>query len=144
MELMNLDSLTQMDSVKDFLGDIGKLGIFQSDPLTLNLNWTGLSSSTLLTSMSKVSDGGSNWLGDLASALVPQPDKSKDGDCMGLSAVGLMGLSCDMVSNFVCQAPQPKLLGENGLELPFSADLLKMADSLGIEYKLDLILRGRF
>jgi len=95
---------------------------------------TGLSSSTLLTSMSKVSDGGSNWLGDLASALVPQPDKSKDGDCMGLSAVGLMGLSCDMVSNFVCQAPQPKLIGESGQELPFSADLLKMADSLGIGY----------
>jgi len=28
MELMNLDSLTQIDSVKDFLGDIGKLRIY--------------------------------------------------------------------------------------------------------------------
>jgi len=53
-----------------------------------------------------------------------------------------MGLSCDMVSNFVCQAPQPKLLGENGLELPFSADLLKFADSLGIEYKLFFYFTG--
>jgi hypothetical protein len=84
--------------------------------------------------MSSVSDGGSNWLGDLASALVPPKNKGGDGDCMGLSAVGLLGLSCDMVSNFVCQAPNPKIIDVNGAELPFSADLLNMADSMGITY----------
>jgi hypothetical protein len=89
LELMSLDSLAQMDSVQDFLGDIG------------------LSSSTLLTSMKKVTDGGNDWLGDLASALVPPKDPSKDGDCMGLNSIGLVGISCDMVSNFVCQAPDP-------------------------------------
>ncbi|XP_065342202.1 uncharacterized protein LOC135940970 [Cloeon dipterum] len=89
LELMSLDSLTQLDSVQDFLGDIG------------------LSSSTLLTSMSKVTDGGSDWLGDLASALLPPKDPSTDGDCLGLSTLGLTGVSCDMVSNFVCQAPDP-------------------------------------
>jgi hypothetical protein len=88
LELMSLDSLAQMDSVQDFLGDIG------------------LSSNTLLTSMKKVTDGGTDWLGDLASALVPPKDPSKEGDCMGLNSIGLVGVSCDMVSNFVCQAPE--------------------------------------
>lgn len=84
--------------------------------------------------MSAVSAGGSNWLGDLASALVPPKKKGGDGDCMGLSAVGLLGLSCDMVSNFVCQAPDPTLIGFKGEEIPFSMDLLHMADSIGIKY----------
>jgi hypothetical protein len=82
--------------------------------------------------MEKVSSGGDNWLGDLASALVPPSKEATPGDCMGLSAAGISGLSCDMVSNFVCQAPNPKILGESGQELPFSDDLLKMAESLGI------------
>ncbi|CAB3387139.1 Hypothetical predicted protein [Cloeon dipterum] len=89
LELMSLDSLTQLDSVQDFLGDIG------------------LSSSTLLTSMSKVTDGGSDWLGDLASAFLPPKDPATDGDCLGLNTLGITGVSCDMVSNFVCQAPDP-------------------------------------
>lgn len=66
----------------------------------------GLSSSTLLTSMKKVTDGGANWLGELASALAPPKDPNTDGDCLGLNAVGLVGVTCDMVSNFVCQAPE--------------------------------------
>ncbi|XP_059478308.1 uncharacterized protein LOC132198339 [Neocloeon triangulifer] len=90
LELMSLDSMAQMDSVKDFLGDIG------------------LSTSTVLTSLKKVTDGGSNWLGDLASAFMPQKDPAKDGDCMGLNSLGITGISCDTVSNFVCQAPEPK------------------------------------
>jgi hypothetical protein len=57
--------------------------------------------------MKKIEGSGSNWLGDLASAFIPQKDPAKDGDCMGLSTIGLAGLSCDMVSNFVCQAPNP-------------------------------------
>jgi hypothetical protein len=81
--------------------------------------------------MEKVTSGGDNWLGDLASALVPPPKETSPGDCMGLSTVGITGLSCDMVSNFVCQAPKPKIF-ENGLELPFSDDLLKMAESFGL------------
>lgn len=84
--------------------------------------------------MSKLTDeGSSNWLGDLASALLPPKNNAKEGDCMGLSSLGLEGIPCDTVSNFVCQAPDPKLLGENGEQLPFSADLLKAADSLGIK-----------
>jgi hypothetical protein len=82
--------------------------------------------------MEKVSTGGDNWLGDLASALVPPSKEATPGDCMGLSAVGISGLSCDMVTNFVCQAPAPKLINEDGQELPFSNDLLKMADSLNV------------
>ncbi|CAB3386509.1 Hypothetical predicted protein [Cloeon dipterum] len=89
LELAAFDSLAQLDSVKDFLGDIG------------------LSSSTLITSMKKVTSGGSDWLGDLASALVPQNDPAQDGDCLGLNSLGLVGVTCDMVSNFVCQAPEP-------------------------------------
>ncbi|XP_059476326.1 uncharacterized protein LOC132197210 isoform X2 [Neocloeon triangulifer] len=121
MDLMSLDSLTQLSSVHDFLGGIG------------------LSSSTLLTSMKKVDDSGSsNWLGDLASALLPPPKNPADqGDCMGISSLGILGVSCDMVSNFVCQAPPPKLIGDNGNELPFSMDLLNMANSLGIESLLE-------
>jgi hypothetical protein len=85
--------------------------------------------------MSKLTDGAdSNWLGDLASALLPPKSKADTGDCMGLSSLGLEGIPCDTISNFVCQAPEPKLLGANGEELPFSADLLKAADSLGIKY----------
>ncbi|XP_059476418.1 uncharacterized protein LOC132197267 [Neocloeon triangulifer] len=109
MELMSLDSITQLDSVQDFLGDIG------------------LSTSTLMTSMKKVTDGGSNWLGDLASAFLPNADPKKDGDCMGLNSLGITGINCDTVSNFVCEAPKPKLIGEKGQELPFSQDLLNQA-----------------
>ncbi|XP_059476500.1 serine-rich adhesin for platelets-like isoform X2 [Neocloeon triangulifer] len=121
MDLMSLDSLTQLSSVQDFLGGIG------------------LSSSTLLTSMKKVDDSGSsNWLGDLASALLPPPKNPADqGDCMGISSLGILGVSCDMVSNFVCQAPPPKLIADNGNELPFSMDLLNMANSLGIDTILE-------
>lgn len=55
--------------------------------------------------MSKVTDGGENWLGDLASALAPPKKAATNGDCVGLNSIGLEGISCDMVSNFVCQAP---------------------------------------
>jgi len=60
-----------------------------------------------MTSIKKVTDGNANWLGDLASALLPPKDPSKDGDCLGLNAIGLVGVTCDTVSNFVCQAPEP-------------------------------------
>ncbi|CAB3387272.1 Hypothetical predicted protein [Cloeon dipterum] len=89
LELMSLKSVAELDPVQDLLGDLG------------------LSATTLLTSMEKVTNGGTNWLGDLASALLPPKDPSKDGDCLGLSALGLAGISCDMVSNFVCQVPDP-------------------------------------
>ncbi|XP_065341515.1 uncharacterized protein LOC135940523 [Cloeon dipterum] len=116
MQLMGLDSLTQLGSVQAFLGGIG------------------LSSSTLLTSLKKTtSDSSSNWLGDLASALLPPPANPADaGDCMGISSLGLLGVSCDMVSNFVCEAPPPKLISDTGEELPFSKDLLSMATALGV------------
>jgi hypothetical protein len=96
--------------------------------------FAGLSAESVWTSMEKVSSGGNDWLGDLASALVPPAKGATPGDCMGLSAVGISGLSCDMVSNFVCEAPKPKLFGDKGQELPFSDDLLKMAESMGIPY----------
>jgi hypothetical protein len=57
--------------------------------------------------MSSLGGDGSNWLSDLAAAVVPQKTPENDGDCMGLSGAGLMGVSCDMVSNFACQAPSP-------------------------------------
>jgi hypothetical protein len=49
---------------------------------------------------------GTNWLGDLASALAPIMDTKKK-ECLVLKAVGLVGVTCDMVSNFVRQAPEP-------------------------------------
>jgi hypothetical protein len=60
-----------------------------------------------MTSMKKITDGGANWLGDLASVLMPPKDPATAGDCLGLNAIGLVGVSCDAVSNFVCQAPDP-------------------------------------
>jgi hypothetical protein len=50
---------------------------------------------------------GSNWLGDLADAFLPPKESGKDGDCLGLSALGITGVDCNTVSNFVCQAPDP-------------------------------------
>jgi len=89
MELMSIESITEMESVQSFLGNIG------------------LSSDTLLTSMKKVTDGTGNWLGDIgASLMAAKPsDPAKDGDCLGLGSLGLVGVTCDMVSNFVCEAP---------------------------------------
>jgi hypothetical protein len=102
MELMSLESIAEMGAVQDFLGDIG------------------LSSSTLLTSMKKITDGTDNWLGDIGASLmaaVPS-NPAKDGDCLGLGSLGLVGVTCDMVSNFVCEAPEvPKIpLGTNSIE----------------------------
>lgn len=57
--------------------------------------------------MSSLGGDGSNWLGDLAAAVIPQKTPENNGDCMGLSAAGLTGVSCDMVMNFACQAPSP-------------------------------------
>jgi hypothetical protein len=92
--------------------------------------------------MSKLTDdgGSSNWLGDLASALLPPKSNKDEGDCMGLSTLGLQGIPCDTVSNFVCQAPDPKIIGESGEELPFNADLFKAADSLGIKYRFFFLI----
>lgn len=86
---MSLQSIAEMGAVQDFLGDIG------------------LSTSTLMTSMKKVTDGTDNWLGDIgASLMAAMPsDPAKDGDCLGLGSLGLVGVTCDMVSNFVCEAP---------------------------------------
>jgi hypothetical protein len=50
---------------------------------------------------------GPNWLGDLAKAFLPPKESGNDGDCLGLGALGITGVSCDMVSNFACQAPEP-------------------------------------
>jgi hypothetical protein len=59
--------------------------------------------------MANVGGASSDWLGDLAAAYLPQPDTKADGDCLGLGTLGIMGLNCDMISNFVCQAPDPPL-----------------------------------
>jgi hypothetical protein len=60
-----------------------------------------------LTSIKKATNGVPNWLGDLAAALMPPKDPSTDGDCLAMNAIGLVGVSCDAVSNFVCQALEP-------------------------------------
>jgi hypothetical protein len=66
-----------------------------------------MESSVLLTSMSAVAGSGSNWLGELADAFLPPKQSGNSGDCLGLGALGITGVDCDMVSNFVCQAPDP-------------------------------------
>lgn len=94
---MSLQSIAEMGAVQDFLGDIG------------------LSTSTLMTSMKKVTDGTDNWLGDIgASLMAAKPsDPAKDGDCLGLGSLGLVGVTCDMVSNFVCEAPDVPKIPQN-------------------------------
>lgn len=91
MGLMSMESFAEMSSVQSFLGTIG------------------LSSENLMTSMLKVTDGSSNWLGDIGASLMAEkpPDPAKDGDCLGLGSLGLVGVTCDMVSNFMCEAPNP-------------------------------------
>jgi hypothetical protein len=98
MELMSIESIAEMDSVQSFLGNIG------------------LSSETLLTSMKQVTDGTGNWLGDIGASLMaakPEADTSKDGGCLGLGSLGLVGVTCDMVSNFVCEAPDVPTSGSD-------------------------------
>lgn len=88
MELMSMESFAEMDSVQSFLGNIG------------------LSSASLMTSMLKVTDGSNNWLGDIGASLMAEKpsDPAKDGECLGLGSLGLVGVTCDMVSNFMCEA----------------------------------------
>lgn len=50
---------------------------------------------------------GTDWLGDLAAAFLPPSGSGKDGDCLGLGTLGITGMDCNTVSNFVCQAPDP-------------------------------------
>lgn len=64
------------------------------------------SSSFLLTSMLNTVSTSSDWLGDLAAAFLPPTGTGKS-DCLGLSTLGIAGVDCDSVSNFVCQAPDP-------------------------------------
>lgn len=89
MGLLSIETLAEMSSVQSFLGNMG------------------LSSETLMTSMMKVTDGTGDWLGDIgASLMAANPsDTATNGDCLGLGSLGLVGVTCDMVSNFVCEAP---------------------------------------
>jgi hypothetical protein len=111
LELMSMESFAEMSSVQSFLGNIG------------------LSSNTLLTSMKKITDGSDNWLGDIgASLMADKPsDPSKDGECLGLGSLGLVGVTCDMVSNFMCEAPNlsatPPVIP--GLEYVFATNFLQ-------------------
>jgi hypothetical protein len=53
-------------------------------------------------------DMSTDWLGDLAAAFLPPADPGKTGDCLGLGThLGIAGMDCNAVSNFVCQAPDP-------------------------------------
>jgi hypothetical protein len=65
------------------------------------------STTSLLTSMQNKVDMGTDWLGDLAAAFIPPADSQKTGDCLGLNSLGITGMDCNAVSNFVCQAPDP-------------------------------------
>jgi hypothetical protein len=65
------------------------------------------STASLLTSMQNKVDMGTDWLGDLAAAFIPPTDSEKTGDCLGLGSLGISGMDCNAVSNFVCQAPDP-------------------------------------
>jgi hypothetical protein len=68
----------------------------------------GIGSTTnLLTSMKNKVDVGTDWLGDLAAAFIPPTDTQKTGDCLGLSSLGITGMDCNAVSDFICQAPDP-------------------------------------
>jgi hypothetical protein len=109
LELIGLESLTQLDAVQDFVGNLGILCFFRNYSIRTQYSFTilGLSSNFLMSAVKTAGAEGSNWLGDLASAFLPPADSGQDGSCLGLGAVGLTGISCDMVSNFVCQAPDP-------------------------------------
>jgi len=99
MELMSLESLAETSVVQDFLGDLG------------------LSTSTMLTSLQKISGADTaagaapdfNWLGGVAASVLnwapDQPPKTGGGDCAALGSLGLSGITCDTVANFVCEAP---------------------------------------
>jgi hypothetical protein len=92
MELLSLESLAETNVVQDFLGDLG------------------LSTNTMLTSLKKLSGGDEfNWLGGVAANVLnwapDQPAKTGGGDCAALGSLGLQGITCDTVANFVCEAP---------------------------------------
>jgi hypothetical protein len=73
-----------------------------------NFQVIGIGSTTsLLTSMQNKVDMGTDWLGDLAAAFIPPAESQKTGDCLGLGSLGITGMDCNAVSNFVCQAPDP-------------------------------------
>lgn len=66
-----------------------------------------MSSSYLFSAMKSEVGASTNWLGDLAAAYLPPNESGQNGDCLGLDSLGITGVDCNMVSNFVCQAPDP-------------------------------------
>jgi hypothetical protein len=73
-----------------------------------------------------LSKDGNKTVGDLAATLTGNGTNT-DG-CLGLSALGISKVSCNMVSSFICQAKKPQIFSKNGEELPFSEELLKQAE----------------
>jgi hypothetical protein len=73
-----------------------------------NFHVIGIGSTTnLFTSLNNKVDIGTDWLGDLAAAFLPPADPGKTSGCLGLGTLGIAGMDCNAVSNFVCQAPDP-------------------------------------
>jgi Lectin C-type domain len=99
MELMSLESLAETSVVQDFLGDLG------------------LSTNTMLTSLKKLSGGDEfNWLGGVAASVMNwapnQPAPGAGSECASLNSLGLSGITCDTVANFVCEAPGPSAIAD--------------------------------
>jgi Lectin C-type domain len=110
MELLSLESLAETSVVQDFLGDLG------------------LSTNTMLTSLKKLSGGDEfNWLGGVAASVMNwapnQPAPGGGSECASLNSLGLSGITCDTVANFVCEAPGPSVVPGAPTTLPTEAAL---------------------
>ncbi|XP_065331739.1 C-type mannose receptor 2-like [Cloeon dipterum] len=92
MELMSLESLAETSLVQDLLGDLG------------------VSATSMMTSLKKMSGGSYSWLSGAAASVLkwaPNQPVASGGECAALDSLGLKGVSCDSVSNFVCESPGP-------------------------------------
>ncbi|CAB3366151.1 Hypothetical predicted protein [Cloeon dipterum] len=94
MELMSLESLAETSLVQDLLGDLG------------------VSATSMMTSLKKISGDSFSWLSGAAASVLkwaPNQPVAAGGECAALDSLGLKGVSCDSVSNFVCESPGPNL-----------------------------------
>jgi len=65
----------------------------------------------MLTSLTKMAGGDTyNWFGGVAANFMkwaPNQPAAGGGECAALQSLGLSGINCDTVANFVCEAPGP-------------------------------------
>jgi len=77
--------------------------------LLIKFSCVGLSTNTMLTSLKKMSGGDDfNWLGGVAANFLkwaPNQPAPNGGDCAAIDSLGLKGIDCNTVTNFVCESP---------------------------------------